>query len=472
MSEENKSFAEEANGPEASEARQRSEARRKLILEGNLLKVIFVIALPQVVTMLIDSFYNIADTFFVSRIGDAAIAAVGVNDSLMMIIRAVSIGFGMGSSGIISRSLGAKKDEFASRVAVTTWFTAAATLSVVAVTGSVFLHPLVNMLGATDTVRPYSMQYARWILLSAPITATTVCLSQILRSEGNTVFSMIGSVSGCLINIILDPILISYMGLGVAGAAIATDISKVISMVILLSPFLRRKCIIILKPSYFTPKKEIYAELGKMGAPVMMRSCMMSFATILTNNIAAGFGDVALAALSVANKSLRLVASAIMGFGHGFQPIAGYCVGAKKYARALKAFKYTTIIGAIIGLATGGALSLFARQVIQIFSKNEALLELGLIFIRTQSAVLVPHVWGMIVSGFFMALGQPVRAGVMGLSRQLIALIPSVLILSWLFGEVGLACAQAASDVITFILALILVIPVIRRLQAMQKETQ
>jgi Na+-driven multidrug efflux pump len=209
-----------------------------------------------------------------------------------------------------------------------------------------------------------------------------------------------------------------------------------------------------------------------MGAPVMLRSCMMSFATILTNNVAASFGDVALAALSVANKSLRLVASAIMGFGHGFQPIAGYCVGAKKYGRALKAFKYTSVIGAVIGISLGAVMAAFATQVIQVFSKNEALLELGLIFIRTQSAVMVPHVWGMIVSGFFQALGQPIRAGVLGLSRQLISLIPSVLLLSWLFGAVGLACAQALSDIITFLMALILVVPVIRRMQAMQREQE
>jgi Na+-driven multidrug efflux pump len=209
-----------------------------------------------------------------------------------------------------------------------------------------------------------------------------------------------------------------------------------------------------------------------MGAPVMLRSCMMSFATILTNNVAASFGDVALAALSVANKSLRLIASAIMGFGHGFQPIAGYCYGAKKYSRALKAFGYTTVIGATIGITLGAVMVVFAKDVIQIFSMNEELLYLGLIFIRTQSVVMAPHVWGMIVSGLFQALGQPVRAGVLGLSRQLISLIPSVLILSWLFGPEGLACAQAVADVITFVMASIMVWPVVRQLQKLQREQE
>lgn len=432
------------------------------MLEGNLLKVIFIIALPQVTTMLIDSLYNMADTYFVSQIGDAAIAAVGVNDSLMMIIRAVSLGFGMGSSSFISRALGAKRDEDASRAAVTTLFTAMATLTVFAVFGSVFLLPLVNFLGATDTVRPYSMQYARWILYSAPVTAGTVCLSQILRAEGSTTYSMLGAVSGCVINVALDPIFIKVFGFGVAGAAIATDISKVISLFILLLPFIRRKCVISLKPSLFTPTKEIYGELAKMGIPTMLRTSMMSVATIVMNNVAAVFGDVALAAMSVANKSLRLVASAVMGFGQGFQPIAGYSWGAKKYDRVLKAFKYTSIVGAVIGVTLGTTLAVFARQVIWIFSKDPAVMELGLIFIVSQSIVLVPHVWVMIATGLFQALGQPFRSGLMGLSRQLVALIPSVLILSYLFEETGLAYAQAAADMFSFLLAVILVIPVIK----------
>ncbi len=452
------------------DAKLRSQKRREFILEGNLLKVIFTIAVPQVTTMLIDSFYNIADTFFVSQIGDAAIAAVGVNDSLMLIIRAVSLGFGMGSSSFISRALGAKRDEDASRAAITTLFTAMGTLAVMALFGGIFLGPLVNFLGATDTVRPYSMEYAKWILYSAPITAATVCLSQTLRSEGSTIYSMIGSVSGCVINIVLDPIFISAFNMGVAGAAIATDISKLISLGILLVPYIRHKCVITLKPSYFTPTKAIYSELAKMGVPTMMRTSMMSLATILTNNVAASFGDIALAAISVSNKSIRFVSSAIMGFGQGFQPIAGYSWGAKKYGRLLKAFQYTLTIGGIIGIVLGVLLFIFAGQVIEIFSKDPSVLELGLIFIRTQSVVLVPHVWVMIITGFFQALGQPVRAGIMGLSRQLISLIPAVLILSFLFGAVGLASAQAAADVVSFGIAIVLIVPVIRRVLAMRNN--
>ena len=453
-----------------SEARARNELKRDFILQGPLLTVIFVTALPQVISMLIDSVYNMADAFFVSQIGEAAISAVGINDSLLMIIRSIGMGFGMGAASFISRALGARNDEEASRLATTTLITAIATSCVLVALGSVFIMPLIHFLGATGSVEIYAKDYARWILLSAPITVADTCLSQTLRAEGNTTLAMFGMGSGCIINIILDPLFIHTMGLGVAGAAIATDISKAVSLFVLAVPYIRRKCLIVLKPSYFTPSKRIYKELAKMGIPIMLRTSMMSVSMIIMNNIAASFGDVALAAVSVSNRSLRLVGSAIMGFGHGFQPIAGYCWGAKKYNRALKAFWYTLAIGAVCGIVLGGLLLIFAKEVILIFSSNPEMLALGLIFIRSQSATLIAHVWVMIASGLFMAFGQPVRAGVMGLSRQLLSLVPCILIFSYLFGVTGLAYSQAIADIVSLLLAIFMAVPVIRRLQKLSVE--
>jgi len=453
------------------EVKAKSEARRQFMLEGPLTKVIFITALPMVVTMLVDSLYNMADTFFVSQLGFAATAAVGVNDSLMMVIRSIALGFGMGSSSYISRALGAKNDKQASQAASTTLFTAIVVLFLIAtVGGSIFLSPLVDLLGATESVKPYSMDYAKWILLSAPVTAITVCLSQMLRAEGNTKFAMWGSVSGCIINVVLDPILITTFGMGVAGAAIATDISKVISALILLYPYIKKKCIIQIHPKFFTPTKEIYSEIAKMGIPTVLRTSLFSVSTITINNVAAGFGDVALAAISIATKSMKFVGSAIMGFGQGFQPVAGYSWGAKKYDRVLEGFKITTIIGAVIGIVFGGLLAVFADPVIAIFSKDEGVIELGRILIITQSVVLAPHMWIMIVTGLFQALGKPTQAAVMGLSRQLLALIPSVLILSHFFGVYGLAVSQAASDFISFTVALIMIIPAIKEIKALADE--
>jgi len=454
---------------ELAKAKERSEKRRQFMLEGSLLFVIVTIAGPQVVTMLVDSIYNMADAYFVSNIGDAAISAVGINDSLLMIIRAIAMGFGMGSASFISRALGAGKDETASRAAVTTLFTAMGILSILMVLGLMYITPLVNFLGATDSIRGYTIDYAKWILLTAPIAAADTILSQLLRSEGNTLYSMIGMTTGCILNIILDPIFITTWGMGVAGAAIATDISKFISFLILLYPFATRKTVINMKPSLFTPTKELYSELARMGIPTMVRTGLMSVATILINNTAAAFGDAALAAITIANKSLRFVSSAIMGFSHGFQPIAGYSYGAGKYDRVLKAFRVTLTIGAVIGIVLGAALGIFAHLVIAIFSADSEIVSLGMTLIRSQSITMVPHVWTMISTGFFQAQGKAMKAGALGLSRQLIALIPCVVILSRVFGVTGLTLAQAASDVISCTVAIIMVIPAIKELINLDK---
>ena len=451
-------------------AKQRSEERREFMLEGGLMRVILTIAVPTMLTMVIDSFYNMADTFYVSRIGDAAIAAVGVNDSLMQIIRSIGMGFSVGASSFISRSLGAKKDEDASKAAVTTLITAMGVVAFVSALGSVFLLPLVNFLGATDTVRPFSMQYARWILIGAPITAADTVLSQVLRSEGNTLYSMIGMTSGAFINIILDPIFINVLGMGVAGAAIATNISKCVALLVLFVPFLRHKCVIHLHPRHFSPTWAIYSEIARMGVPTMMRSSLMSVSRILINNTAASYGDAAMASISVANKSLRIISSCIMGFSQGFQPVAGYNFGAKKYDRVVKAFMYTMTIGACSAVVMGAGMIIFAPHVIGVFSEDAQVMELGLILLRSQCYTMVPHVWTQVVTGLYQAMGKATKAAIMGLSRQLLVLIPCILILPRLFGAVGLACAQATADVLSFLLAAVLLLPTLKELLGLRKE--
>ena len=450
--------------------RERTERRRTQMLEGNLIKLIPTIALPQVVTMLIDSIYNMTNTYFVSGLGAAATAAVGINDSTMQIIRATALAFGMGAASYISRLLGAGKDLEASQAASTNIFTAMGFIAVISSVFYIFLSPLMTFLGATETVKPYSMEYAKWILLSAPLTGGTVCLSQTLRSEGSTNYAMFGSVSGCVINAFLDPFLIYTLGMGIKGAAIGTGISKMISFTILLLPFITRKTVLTISPRLFSPSKALYSEIARMGLPVALRTGMMTVSSIIINNLASGFGDIALAAVAVANKSMRLVSAAIMGFGQGFQPIAGYCWGAKKYARVKQAFLYTSLIGVVISTVTGTLLGIFAPQVIRLFTDDAGMMDIGLILIRSQSIVLPLHVWVMISSGLFQGTGKAVRAAIMGLSRQIFSLIPCVVILTLVFGLDGLVRAQAAADVVSFCIALGMVISMVVELNRLQKK--
>ncbi len=457
-----------------SPAQSSRDARREMMLEHSIAKVIPVIAFPMVVSMLIDSFYNLADTFFVSKLGTAATAAVGVNDSLMGILRSVSFGIGMGASSYISRLLGAEKDEEAYETGNVAFFTAIGVSIVLGVIGLIFMEPLVTLLGATESAKQYSMDYAMFILMAAPFTAMDVVLSQLLRSEGSTTYSMIGMLSGCILNIILDPIFIYTFNWGVGGAAAATALSKVVSASVLLYPYLKKKTILEISPKLFKPTKRIYIEIARMGIPSFLRSSLLNVSTVITNNIAGGFSDAALAAISVANKCTRFIGSAIIGFGQGFQPVAGYCWGAKNYKRVKSAFWFTTLLGAVVSVVLGGIMIIFSRQLVGAFAAEgeNDIIDIGSFMVRAQCFMLPLHMWVMVISGLFQALGKATGAAVLSLSRQVICLIPCVIILSEVFGVYGLASAQAVSDALSMLIAAPMLIRILKEIQSLIKQQE
>ncbi len=449
------------------------EARRRMMLEDPIVRILPIVALPMVLSTLIDSFYNLADTYFVSTLGTAATAAVGVNNSLMHFIRSLGLGFGMGAASYISRLLGAKRDEEASRVASTTVFTAMGFVSLLGALAFLFRGPLVMLLGATENVRPYSVEYATYILLAVPFTVGEICFSQTLRAEGSTTYSMFGMVSGCVVNLLLDPLFIFVFRWGVAGAAAATALSKVVSFLVLLSPFLRGKSLIRISPQLFTPRWSIYQEVARMGLPTFLRSSLMSVSSVITNKYASSYGDSALAAVSVSNRVMMFVGSMVMGFGQGFQPIAGYCFGARNFKRVRHAFWLTSLIGLCICLVFGSLLFIYAPAVIGLFTTDDSeILRIGTYMVRVQCVALPFHVWVMIINGIFQATGRPLGATVLGLSRQVLCLIPAMIVLNTLFGLNGLMNAQAAADCLTMVIAVPLLIVIMRKLRQMEAESK
>lgn len=431
-------------------------ARHKLMTEAPLAKVIPTIAVPMILSMLIESIYNLADTYFVSQLGMAATAAVGVNDSLMHLMMSISMGFGAGASSYISRLLGAKDYDSASRAGTTALYTAMLFGAAFAVVCYIFMGPFISLLGATATSKPYAIDYATYILIGAPITAANMVLGELLRSEGSSKLSAVGQGVGCIVNCALDPLFINTFGLGVAGAAIATTLSKVVSLIVLVVPFIKKKSLIEIKFKFFTPKWSIYREIAKMGIPSFLRSSLMTFSSILTNNLAGGYGDYALAAISVGNKCMRLVGTAVMGFGMGFQPVAGYCYGAKKYERVLKAFWFTVFLGCCGALIVGSAIVIFAPQIVGIFTTADAtdVIELGTFMVRLNIFALPFHMFVMVAAGIYQALGHALGSTILNLSRSVIFLVPSILIMSAIAGVQGLASAQAVADLIGMIVGI------------------
>lgn len=433
-------------------ASKMSAERRRMMVEDPLLKVIITLAFPMIISQLVNSFYGLADTYFVSQLGTAATAAIGVNDSLTHFNQAVAMGFGAGAASYISRLLGAKRDLEASQIASTVLATCMGFMLLLVVIVYSFMSPIIDLLGATATSKPYSMDYARFIMIGAPFTGGTFVLNQLLRSEGSTRYSMFGTVSGCVVNIALDPLLISVCGLEVAGAAIATSISKMVSFTVLLLPFLRRRSVLEISPKNIHFKWDSMKEVLRMGIPTFLRSSCMSVASTITNNVAGSFGDFALASMSVSNKIMKFLQAIIQGFSHGAQPLVGYCWGAKDYKRVKKAVLTVIGVGMLLALVLGLSVSFFTPVLVSaLTSASDPLtIETGSQVMRLQCLVLPLHMVLMISSGLYQALGRALSSAVLGLSRSLITLIPCVLILPALFGINGLIWTRAAADIVAF----------------------
>lgn len=451
--------------------KDRQTARREKMLNEPIHKIIPEMAIPTITTMLIMSLYSMADTFFVSTLGTTATGAVGINFSLMSMIQSIGMSIAVGAGSYISRLLGARRDKEASQVVSTAFFLAIGTGLLIMMLGLIFLRPLVVMMGAKGSVISHSMEYARFILLSAGFISGSFVLNQCLRAEGSATFSMIGMVSGAILNVALDPIFIFVFDLGVAGAAIATAISNVVSFCILLYPFIKKHSLLTLSIKNFALKKSILVEISKMGFPTLLRTGLMTVSTVITNNFAGGFSESALAAISVVNRLMMFIGSALIGFGQGFQPVAGYNWGAKRYDRVWKAFWFCSYVG-IIGMAVlCTVIYIFAPNLVGIFTKtDQSIIDIGAFSIRLQCIAMPIHAWVIVVNMLFQALGRAGNAAILSLSRQAICFIPAVIVLSLLFGVWGLAAAQAVADVLSLFIAVPLAVRILKELKVLKAQ--
>ena len=449
----------------------RQEQRRNMMLTMPIPKLIPKMAVPTIVSMLVMSFYNMADTYFVSFLGDTATGAVGVNMSLMSIIQMAGMAIAMGANSYIARLLGAKKDEEATQVLSSAFFTAFFLGCVAMVGGLLFMDPLMHLLGAEDPgVLRYSRDYASFILFAAPCMAAQYVLNQCLRAEGSATYSMIGMVSGAFINLILDPIFIFGLKMEVKGAAVATALSSFVGFLILLVPYLRHHTLLHISIRKFRYTKTIVAEITKMGFPTLMRNGLMTIATIITNNVASGFSVAALAAISVVNRIMMFVTSAILGFGQGYQPVAGFCWGAKRYNRLVEAFRFSSIVG-VVGISIFSlVVGIFAPQIMGFFSTTPETIRVGAFSIRLQCLVMPIHAWVIVVNMTFAGVGRAIGAALLSLSRQGICFIPVVAVLPLIFEVDGLAAAQAVADALSFLLAFPLCIRLMREVYKLMRE--
>lgn len=444
-----------------------ADRRNEMLLNAPVHQVIPRMAIPTIFSMLITAIYNMADTYFVSQLGAAATAAVGVVFPVMSIIQALAFTFGMGSGSNLSRALGAGHEEEARRYSAVGFFTAVTVGLLIAVAGNLCIGPLMTFFGATPTILPHALSYAKYIFYAAPLMMGSFVLNNLLRFQGLSFYGMLGITTGGLLNIVLDPIMIFHFDLGTAGAAIATAISQGVSFTILLLQCNLRKTTISISFRNFRPTARIYGRILNNGLPSLGRQGIASVSTILMNTAAAVYGDAAIAAMSIVTRFVMFINSTVIGFGQGFQPLCGFCYGAGKFSRVREAYWFCVKVATVILLVLGGVAFPFAQQIIALFLDDANVVAIGTLALRLQ-LVTIP-LWGFIVMSnmFTQSIGYGVRATLISISRQGLFLIPALLILPRLFGLKGIQMAQPVADVLTVGLTLLVVTDVLRQMKGM-----
>ena len=413
-------------------------------------KLVTTLAIPTVISMLVTAIYNMADTFFVSQISTQASAAVGIVFPIMSIIQACGFTLGMGSGSLVSIRLGQKRNDEASEISSTAFFTALGIGLLITIFGNIFSSRFMQLVGASEAVLPYANDYARYIFFGAPFMCASFVLNNVLRSEGKSFFSMIALTSGGILNIILDPIFIFVMKMGISGAAIATLISQFVSFCILLSFYLRKKSICRINIKLYAKKISVLGKIVSTGIPSLARQGLASVATILLNTSAGTYGgDEGIAAMSIVTKIIMFIASIMIGIGQGFSPVSGYNYGAKRYDRVKKAYWFMVTSGFCIMAFFAVLCCIFAPQILRAFRNDELVIQIGSAALRWQAAFMPLHPLIVGTNMLMQSTRNIKSATFLSMNRQGIFFIPTILIMPRLFGLTGVETSQFIADVLS-----------------------
>ena len=415
-------------------------------------RVIFTMAIPTIISMLSTSMYNLADTYFVGSINTQSVAAVGISFSVMSVIQAIGFFFGHGSGNYISRKLGAQEHELARKMAATGFVLSFFAGLLIAIVGQIFLTPLAIFLGSTPTILPYTERYLGIILLGAPFMTMSLTLNNQMRFQGNAAYAMKGILSGVLLNLVLAPLLILYFELGITGAAIATLFSQTFGC-IMLYIMSHRGDNIKIQLRDFTPSKAFAKEIIFGGTPSLSRQGLGSVSTILLNVAAGAYGDAAIAGMSIVTRISFFTYAVVIGIGQGFQPLCGFCYGAKLYQRVKDAFFFCIKCGTVFLVLCAMIGFIFSEPIIELFRSDPDVIEVGATALRWQ-VISYPLVTTIVLTNMLMqTIRKPIRANLVAAARSGLFFIPLIFILPHFWGLLGVEMCQAWADVCSFSLA-------------------
>ena len=442
----------------------RAQAQYRKMTETPIPKLVLTLGIPTTISMLVTNIYNMADTFFVGTLGTSASGATGVVFGLMGIIQAFGFMLGHGAGSNISRRLGSREVDKARMYAATSFYASLGAGLLILLFGFCFQDPLLRLLGSTDSILPYARDYSTWILLAAPAMAGSCVMNNILRYEGKATFARCGLVSGGLLNILGDYLLIQVFSLGISGAGISTAVSQYISAGILLVPFVTKKVQSRVTPRFVSHRFGDLLTILITGLPSMMRQGLGSISTMVLNGCAGPYGDAAIAAMSIVSRVMNFLFCIGLGVGQGFQPVSAFNYGAKKYSRTKDAALFTCFFSMVV-LAVAAAFGwVFAGPIVTLFREDPDVIAIGTFALQAHCIALCFLPISVCGNMLFQSIGKSGRATFLASSRSGLFFIPIVLLLNWCMGLTGLQIAQAVADILSALVTLPLVWSCLRHL--------
>ena len=449
------------------------DGNKKMALLGSapIPKALLALGIPTMIGMLINALYNLVDTYFVGGLGTDQMGAVTVAFPLGQIVVGLGLLFGNGAAAYLSRLLGRGDKDTANKVASTAIYSGVSIGAIVILFSIIFLEPILKQAGAIESVIPYAVTYSRIYIVFSIFNVFNVTMNNIVSSEGAAKTAMCALMAGAVLNVILDPVFIYALNLGVAGAAIATAISQIISTLVYLCYILRKKSVFNFSIKECCFAKEIMSEILKIGIPTLIFQLLTSLSIGMINSAAKEYGGSALAAMGPVTKIMSMGTLIVFGFLKGFQPIAGFSYGAKKFDRLREAIRTAVLWSTIFCAIFGFVAAVFSTQIVSLFTKEDAeMVRIGSIALRGNGLSFVLFGFYTVYSFLFLVMGKAAEGCVLGACRQGICFVPVILILPLVLGLSGVLYAQPIADVISAIVTALMAVRLHRELRTAENH--
>ncbi|EOH79039.1 MATE family efflux transporter [Enterococcus malodoratus] len=450
------------------------EQSGKMVLLGSapIAKALLAMGVPTMIGMMINALYNLVDAYFVGGLGTSQMGAISVAFPLSQVVVGLGLLFGSGAASYISRLLGLGKKEQANQVASTALYGSLLVGGVVILGVLIFLTPLLKMLGATPSILPYALSYTRIYILASIFNVFNVTMNSIVTSEGAAKTTMLALLAGAICNIILDPILIYTFNMGVAGAALATAIAQVLSTGIYLRYISSKKSVFHFRMKDCHFSKEILSEILKIGIPTLVFQVLTSLSISLINLQARGYGDSVIAGMGAVTRVTSLGSLMVFGFIKGFQPLAGYSYGARKFERLQAAIRLSVIWSTVFCGLFGLLLVLFPTEIISQFTRGDAeLIRTGQTALQASGLTFTLFGFYTVYSSLFLALGKAKEGFFLGACRQGVCFVPVVFLLPIFWPLKGILYAQPIADLLSVAITVLMALRLQKELSEKQQQT-